>query len=76
MTLALPVGLMGSQSNGNPFCGKTVSIKGTDGSIHQGTVTDKCMGCEGDSIDLTPALFNAVAPGGDGRVHGIQWWFN
>lgn len=73
--VALPVGLMGSVSNGNPYCGRTVHIKGTDGSIHTGTVADKCMGCSGMSIDLTPALFKAVAPNGDGRVSNIDWWF-
>jgi hypothetical protein len=75
-SIALPHGLMGAQSNGNPYCGRTVSIKGTDGSIHQATVADKCGGCDSYAIDLTPVLFNAVAPAGDGRVHGIQWWFN
>lgn len=67
---------MGTQSNGNPYCGRTVSIKGTDGSIHTGTVVDKCMGCEGYSIDLAPGLFSAVAPAGDGRVGDIEWWFS
>lgn len=33
------------------------------------------MGCVGYSIDLTPPLFKAVAPAGDGRVAGIEWWF-
>jgi len=74
--VALPHGLMGTQSNGNPYCGRTVSIKGTDGSIHKGTVEDKCMGCDAYSIDLTPALFQAVAPNGDGRVAGIDWWLD
>ena len=67
---------MGTQSNGNPYCGRTVSIKGTDGSIHTGTVADKCMGCTGHSIDLTPVLFQAVAPAGDGRVGDIEWWLS
>jgi hypothetical protein len=76
MQIALPYGLMGTLSNSNPYCGKSLSIKATDGSIVQATVGDKCMGCEGQSIDLTDALFEAVAPNGDGRVHGVQWWFN
>ena len=76
MIVALPYALMGTQSNGNPYCGRTVNIMGTDGSVHTGTVADKCMGCTGNSIDLTPALWNVVAPNGDGRVHDIQWWFS
>lgn len=42
--VALPHGLMGAQSNGNPFCGKTVSIS-YKGKTASGTVQDKCMGC-------------------------------
>jgi hypothetical protein len=76
LSIALPHGLMGTQSNGNPYCGRSLSIKASDGSIVSATVGDKCMGCEGQSIDLTDALFKAVVPNGDGRVSGIQWWFN
>ena len=75
MNVALPYQLMGTQSNGNPYCGRTVNIKGTDGQVRTGTVVDKCMGCSGDSIDLSPPLFSLVAPAGDGRVSNIQWWF-
>ena len=31
---------------------------------------------EDAAIDLSPSLFEAVAPNGDGRVHGVEWWFN
>lgn len=75
MQIALPVGLMGSQSNGNPYCGRSVSIKGTNGIV-SATVGDKCMGCTGDSIDMTDALFAAALPDGDGRVKNVEWWFN
>jgi hypothetical protein len=76
MSIALPYALMGTQSNGNPYCGRSLSIKASDGSIVTATVGDKCMGCTGESIDLTDVLFEAVVPNGDGRVSGIQWWFN
>ncbi len=36
--------MMGSQSNGNPFCGRTAAIVYKGKTIH-GTLTDKCMGC-------------------------------
>lgn len=76
MQIALPHGMMGTQSNGNPYCGKSLTIKTSSGGTVQATVGDKCMGCEGNSIDLTDALFAAVVPNGDGRVSGIEWWFN
>ena len=76
MQIALPYQLMGTQSNGNPYCGKSLTIQGPAGNLVQATVGDKCMGCTGDSIDLTDVLFTAVAPNGDGRVSGISWWFN
>ena len=76
--IALPYEFMGDISNGNPYCGRSLTILNpSNGNSAQATVEDKCMGCEGRSIDLTLALFQAVA--GDlslGRVQGIQWWFN
>lgn len=76
MQIALPYALMGTQSNGNPYCGRSLTIVGPAGNSVQATVGDKCMGCEGYAIDLTNVLFAAVVPNGDGRVHGIQWYFN
>jgi len=77
LQIALPVGLMGSLSNTNPYCGMSVTIYNPiDDKTQVATVGDKCMGCLGNSIDLTNALFAAVAPSGDGRVSGVQWWFN
>lgn len=77
MQIAMPVGLMGAQSNGNPYCGKSLTIKNPNtGATVQATVGDKCMGCTGDSIDLTNALFAAIGGGCDGRCSGFQWWFN
>lgn len=77
MQIALPVGLMGAQSNGNPYCGQSVTIKNPNtGATVQATVGDKCMGCSGDSIDLTNVLFTAIGGGCDGRCSGFQWWFN
>jgi len=75
--IALPHGLMGTQSNGNPYCGRSLIIKNpTTGATISATVGDKCMGCDGYNIDLTNALFDAVAPGCDGRCSGFEWWFD
>jgi hypothetical protein len=77
MQIALPYAFMGTQSNGNPYCGRSVTLYNpTTGTTVQATVGDKCMGCVDRAIDCTDALFNAIAPGGDGRVSGIQWWLN
>ncbi|CZS98538.1 hypothetical protein WAI453_005745 [Rhynchosporium graminicola] len=72
--IALPVGMMGAQSNGNPYCGKTVTIK--KGSKNTtAIVMDKCMGCVGNSIDLSNAAFAELAEFGVGRTTA-EWWFN
>lgn len=77
MQIALPYEFMGTQSNGNPYCGKSLTIMNpTTGQTIQATVGDKCMGCTGRSIDLTQALFNAIGGGCDGRCSGFDWWFN
>jgi gentisate 1,2-dioxygenase len=77
MQIALPYEFMGTQSNGNPYCGKALTIKNpTTGQTISATVGDKCMGCTGRSIDLTEALFNAIGGGCDGRCSGFEWWFN
>ena len=76
--IALPFAFMGTQSNGNPYCGRSVTLYNpTSGTTVQATVGDKCMGCVDRAIDCTDALFNAITDGtGDGRVSGIQWWLN
>ncbi|RMZ87931.1 hypothetical protein DV736_g4841, partial [Chaetothyriales sp. CBS 134916] len=76
MQVALPYELMGTQSNNNPYCGKSLTIIGPSGNQVKATVGDKCMGCTGYSIDLTDTLFSTVDPSGDGRVHDIQWYFD
>ncbi|KAK0106975.1 hypothetical protein ONS95_003690 [Cadophora gregata] len=72
--IALPVGMMGAQSNGNPYCGKTVTIK-KGSKTTTATVVDKCMGCKGNSIDLSNAAFLELAEFDVGRTTAT-WWFN
>jgi hypothetical protein len=45
--------LMGTVSNGNPMCGKTITIS-SGGKTVVATVKDKCMGCAIDAIDGKP----------------------
>jgi len=73
--VALAHGMMGEQSNGNPWCGKKISIL-HDGVTHNATISDKCGGCGGESIDLTAGLWAIVAPDVDGRAHNVEWWVN
>lgn len=72
--IALPHVMMGEQSNGNPFCGKTVTVS-LDGKTATAKVVDKCMGCEGQSIDLSDHLFGQLGNPAIGRTKA-QWWFN
>lgn len=77
--VALPHGIMtpqnGANPNNNPLCGSMITIT-YNGASHQAEVVDTCGGCEGGSIDLSPTLFEKVAPNGDGRVSGVSWSFN
>jgi len=74
--VALPHGLMGEQSNGNPYCGKTITIKCTaTGKTTTAKVTDKCMGCVDMAIDLSNAAFLDLDDLSVGRT-GATWYFN
>ncbi|EMC97572.1 hypothetical protein BAUCODRAFT_69158, partial [Baudoinia panamericana UAMH 10762] len=75
--VAIPHGMMnnGINPNLNPLCGQYITIS-FNGTLNQAKIVDTCGGCDGASIDLSPTLFEAVAPSGDGRVHNVNWWFN
>jgi hypothetical protein len=77
--IALPFEFMGTLSNSNPYCGKSVTIYNpATGNTAQATIGDKCMGCTDRSIDLTHQLFNQLTNNNEtpGRFHNVQWWFN
>lgn len=73
--VALPSWLMGTQSNGNPYCGKTVTIS-YQGKTTTATVVDKCPGCLGNHIDLSKAAFLDLADLGLGKAQNAEWHFN
>ena len=74
--VALPYGLMGPESNGNPYCGKTITITCiATGKTTTATVVDKCMGCDGFSIDLSNAAFLDLDDLAVGRT-SATWYFN
>ncbi|KAK0615848.1 RlpA-like double-psi beta-barrel-protein domain-containing protein-containing protein, partial [Bombardia bombarda] len=67
--------LMGTQSNGNPYCGRTISIS-ANGKTVQAVVNDKCMGCELAAIDSSEKVFlELFGDLGVGRSE-VKWWFN
>lgn len=68
--LALPHGIMKDSD-----CGKTVTIK-HNGKTSTGTVVDKCMGCDSNSIDLSRHFFGELASLGEGRLSGVKWWID
>lgn len=72
--VALPHGLMGTQSNGNPFCGRKVTIT-LNGKSIVAEVVDKCMGCEPEDLDLSNHAFEQLADFDVGRTTAT-WHFN
>lgn len=75
MVIALPHELMGTQSNGNPYCGKTVTISANGHKI-TAIVVDKCMGCVGYSIDLSNAAFLGLGYDLNVGRTTASWYFN
>lgn len=73
--IALPYELMGTKSNDNPYCNRSVTIE-KDGKKIEATVVDKCMGCVGYSIDLSNKAFSSLGIDFSvGRTKGT-WFFN
>ncbi|KAL9029175.1 MAG: hypothetical protein Q9196_002546 [Gyalolechia fulgens] len=71
---ALAAGMMGPQSNGNPFCGRQAEIS-VNGKTAIGRLVDKCGGCDGQDIDLSHALFQELASEPLGRIPNVAWHF-
>jgi len=66
---------MGTRSNDNPYCGKTVTIK-AKGKTVVAKVHDKCMGCAMGDIDVSEKAFLALFGDlGVGRAP-VEWYFN
>ena len=78
LAIALPFEFMGTLSNTNPYCGRSVTLYNpTSGTTVQAVVADKCMGCVDRAIDCTNILFNQITDNlGNGRESGIEWWLN
>jgi hypothetical protein len=62
----------GANPNNNPLCGKSISIT-YNGVTASGIVQDTCQGCNADSIDLSPSLFEKFGSSSAGRISGVTW---
>ncbi|KAL0466843.1 RlpA-like double-psi beta-barrel-containing domain-containing protein [Neurospora intermedia] len=73
--VALSHEMMGTQSNGNPYCNRKVIIK-ANGKTVSATVRDKCMGCAFNDIDVSKKAFLDVFGAlTDGRKK-VEWAFS
>jgi hypothetical protein len=73
--VAVSAQLMGAQSNGNPMCGKTISVR-ANGKTIQATIHDKCPSCAIGDIDGTEKMFVELFGSLDAGRQKIEWWFN
>lgn len=73
--VALSYLLMGEQSNGNPMCGKTITIS-YNGKTITAVVRDKCMGCAKEAIDVSEKAFLELFGSKSVGRGEVQWWFN
>lgn len=66
------VAALSSEVMSKSYCGKSVTIKGPNGSVSV-TVVDTCPGCAAGDVDMSPAAFQKIAKSlDDGRVQ-ISW---
>ncbi|KAL1997745.1 hypothetical protein VTN02DRAFT_904 [Thermoascus thermophilus] len=68
--VALPVGMIESSD-----CGRSITVT-YGGKTSTATVVDKCMGCQGNSVDMSRHLFSSLADLAEGRIYDVKWWFN
>jgi hypothetical protein len=66
----------GTDPNQNILCGKKVRItrEGKKNGTVEAVVVDRCEGCQGRDLDLSPALFGELAEKDEGRVEGKWDW--
>lgn len=67
---ALGAGSFGSKA----ACGKTATIS-YNGNTTAATIIDRCEACAPDDIDVTPVVFQELAPTPSGRVPGVAWGY-
>lgn len=58
--------------DGKNVCGKTASVT-YNGKTVTAVIRDRCEACKPGDIDVTPAVFQDLAPLSAGRVPGVTW---
>ncbi|KAK3356835.1 RlpA-like double-psi beta-barrel-protein domain-containing protein-containing protein [Lasiosphaeria hispida] len=70
----------GGNPNDNPLCGKMIRITRDYVEANRGNVTvdvmvvDRCVGCQPTDLDLSPAVYDQLAPESKGRAVGRWKW--
>ncbi|KAK3320387.1 RlpA-like double-psi beta-barrel-protein domain-containing protein-containing protein [Cercophora scortea] len=79
---AAATGASKGNPNLNPLCGKKIRVMRDYSEAGLGNVTvdvtvvDRCVGCAPEDLDLSPAVFNRLAPESKGRVVGQWAWLD
>ncbi|KAJ4385814.1 hypothetical protein N0V93_010245 [Gnomoniopsis smithogilvyi] len=61
--------------NDSPVCGKHIRIHGSNGNSVVAKVVDRCAGCTGHNVDVTPVVFTTLGfTEAVGRVE-MSWQF-
>ncbi|KAG8169061.1 hypothetical protein KVR01_001810 [Diaporthe batatas] len=58
--------------DGKDVCGKVASVT-HNGKTVTAVIRDRCEACKPGDIDVTPTVFQELAPLGAGRVPGVSW---
>lgn len=66
---------MGTQSNGNPYCGKKITIE-ANGNTAYAIVKDKCMGCAIDDIDVSEKVYKELWGSLTSGRTPAKWYFS
>lgn len=76
LVVAIPASLYGTDPNPNasPMCQKTAAIT-CNGKVVKAAVKDKCLGCGGNDIDVSPAVFRQCGDLGAGTM-AVSWDLN
>ncbi|KAI6092188.1 hypothetical protein F4821DRAFT_225106 [Hypoxylon rubiginosum] len=57
----------------HPLCDKTITITASDGTKTKATIRDRCGGCAGHAIDVTPHTFSELFGSLDGGRLDCTW---
>ncbi|KAI0881722.1 uncharacterized protein GGS22DRAFT_171686 [Annulohypoxylon maeteangense] len=60
----------------HPLCDKTITITTSDGKTTTATIRDRCDGCSGHAIDVTPHTFEDLFGSLDGGRLEASWVIN